>query len=66
MISNDEMNCVNITIYEDLLIEAIQALTLVPREEHVHVLFEGTATLLIGDNDRMFAACCYCYCCYCY
>ena len=51
----DAMNCVDITIFEDQIIEAVQLLTLTLQEDNVPVLFEGTATFRVDDNDRMFA-----------
>ena len=49
------MNCVNITIDEDDIIEEMQTLTLALRQDNLDVLFEGNATLLIDDNDSMSA-----------
>ena len=52
---NPAMNCVNVTIYDDEIIEAIQPLTLALQEENLHILFQGNSTLLVKDNDRRFA-----------
>ena len=49
------MNCVNITIDDDEIIEEMQTLTLTLQEDNLDVLFEGNATLLIHDDDSMSA-----------
>ena len=52
---NTTVNCVNITIDDDEIIEEMQTLTLALQEDNLDVLFKGNATLLIDDNDSMSA-----------
>ena len=52
---NTTVNCVNITIDDDGIIEEMQTLTLALQEDNLDVLFKGNATLLIHDDDSMSA-----------